>query len=187
MRTRNIKGERSAARQSGEARPTSGKVLLAMLNILDAAGRIEGARVLDLFSGTGRVALALLGRGADSVLAVESDRSRAAAISAEFKRGRRNAKILCGDVRRVVPKLAREGERFAVVFADPPYSLGWGEELIRLVSANWSILTDDGVFVFEHAAREALPPFEADGPLEREDRVYGDTVLTFYWNGGRAI
>lgn len=171
-----------------EARPTSGKVLLALLNILDASGRLDGASVLDLFSGTGQVSLAMLGRGAMSALAVESERERATAVSASFgKKGySESARCVCGDVRRILPKLARSGEHFDVVFADPPYSLGWGEKLTVLMGENWGILAEEGVFVFERAAREELPPLEYGGQrIERDVRVYGDTVLSFYWNGGR--
>lgn len=174
-------------RSGGEARPTSGKVLGALLSILNASGRIEGARVLELFSGTGRVALAMLERGAGSVLSVESERERAAAVSAVFKKRDSDARCLCSDARRILPKLARAGERFGVIFADPPYNLGWGEELIALMTENWSILEHDGVFVFEHASRETLPPLGGEASAEREDRAYGDTTLTFYWNGGRTL
>lgn len=172
---------------SKEARPTSGKALLALLSILNASGHIRGARALDLFSGTGRVALAMLARGAASVLAVESERVRAGAIADAFRKSASDARCICGDVRRVLPKLARGGERFDVIYADPPYSLGWCEKLIVLMGGNWSILAEDGVFIFERSAREELPGLSVGGAVEREDRAYGDTVLTFYWNGGRNI
>lgn len=170
-----------------EARPTSGKVLLALLSILNASGRISGARALDLFSGTGRVALALLERGAASVVAVESERGRARLIEDALRTQGAEARCICGDVRRILPRAARGGERFDVVFADPPYSLGWGEKLIALMRDNWGILAEDGVFIFEHSIREELPPLDTGGFADREDRAYGDTVLTFYWNGGRKI
>ena len=60
-----------------EARPTSGKVLLALFNIL---GNVRDLRFLDLFSGTGQVAKTALARGASAVVAVESERSRCADI-----------------------------------------------------------------------------------------------------------
>ncbi len=179
-----------AGRASKEARPTSGKVLLALLNILDASGRLDGARVLDLFSGTGQVALAMLKRGAASALAVESERERASAISASFAKGGCGdaARAVCGDARRALPKFAGAGERFDVVFADPPYLLGWGEKLVALMGENWGILAEGGVFVFEHATREELPPLEHEGEtIGRDDRIYGDTALSFYWNGGRNV
>lgn len=174
-------------RTSGEARPTSSKVLLALLSILNASGRIEGARVLELFSGSGRVALAMLERGAESVLSVESERERVAAVAAAFRKSGADARCFCTDVRRILPKLARSGERFGVIFADPPYNLGWGEELISLMTENWGILAEGGVFVFEHASRETLPPIGVNVFVECEERVYGDTTLTFYWNGGRTF
>lgn len=169
----------------GEARPTSGKVLSALLDILSASRRLENARVLDLFSGTGKVALAMLARGAASAVAVETDSNRLREIFQALLPFQERARIVRLDVRRALSKLAREGESFGVIYADPPYSLGWGEELIALMKDNWRILSPDGVFVFEHARREEPAVLDIAG-CRREDRIYGDTVLSFYWNGGRT-
>ena len=178
---------------SHNIRPTSGKVLLALFNILQSSGLIAGSRLLDLFAGTGEVSLAALAHGAAFALAVESDRTMAAAISRRFaslssasRPG--SASVMTGDVRRILPKLARltkEGEaeaaqKFDVVFADPPYCLGWGETLPRLVEENFSVLSEGGVFVFEHSTREE-PAKMSSSTFTRDDRIYGETVLSFYW------
>jgi 16S rRNA G966 N2-methylase RsmD len=64
-----------------------------------------------------------------------------------------------------------------VVFADPPYNLGWGKSLPGLIAQNWDIVSPGGAFVFERSSRET--PVEIVVP--RDDRVYGETVLSFYW------
>lgn len=172
---------------SKNIRPTSGKVLLALFNILQSSGLIADCRFLDLFAGTGEVSLAALARGAAFALAVESDRTAAVAISRRFASLSRPdpASVMTGDVRRILPKLSRASRedatrKFDVVFADPPYCLGWGQTLPPLVEENRSILSEGGVFVFEHSAREE--PAKMSCPsLMRDDRIYGETVLSFYW------
>ncbi len=162
-------------------RPTSGKVLLALFNILNASGRLDGANVLDLFAGTGAVSLAALKYGARAVTAVESDRGGASGIARLFAPHGEAARVVCGDVRRIVPGLARSvatgGEPYGVIFADPPYHMGWGLALPPLIERHIAILAKGGVFVFERAAREEI----AEISIARDDRVYGETVLSFYW------
>lgn len=164
-------------------RPTSGKVLLALFNILNASGHIEGVRFLDLFAGTGGVSAAALAAGAEAVTAVETDREMFLLMSQRLREsaGERQVRCVRGDVRRVVPKLARGGggehAPFGVVFADPPYHMGWGLELPPLIEKNDALLLAGGVFVFERSIRETV----AEIAIPRDDRSYGETVLSFYW------
>jgi 16S rRNA (guanine(966)-N(2))-methyltransferase RsmD len=166
---------------NGTARPTSAKVISALFNILRSSSLCD-APFLDLFAGTGSVAWRALEQGAARALCVESDAGRADAISRKFAAaglavGR--ASCVKGDVRRALPRLAKNAERreFGVVFADPPYCAGWGAALPPLVADNWSIVKPGGVFVFEHSSRESA----ADFLTPRDDRIYGETVLSFYW------
>ena len=162
------------------ARPTSAKIISALFNILRSSS-LNGARVLDLFAGTGSVAWRALEEGAASVLCVESDTNRANAISRKFFNaglGPERASCVKGDVRRVLPRLAKNASRgFGVMFADPPYCAGWGAALPPLVANNWGVVRPGGVFVFEHSSREQT----ADFLTARDDRIYGETVLSFYW------
>jgi 16S rRNA (guanine(966)-N(2))-methyltransferase RsmD len=169
---------------SDNLRPTSGKVLAALFNILSSPS-LAGCDFLDLFAGSGRVAEEALKRGAASVVCVESDRRRAGAITSRFhKAGFDAGRAVCihSDVRRVMPRLAkaRTDRKFGVIFADPPYCMGWGEILPRLMAENWNLLAPDGVFVFERSSRET----PADIFAARDDRIYGETVLSFYRREG---
>lgn len=155
-----------------EMRPTTGKVLLALFNIL---GNLHGRSFLDLFSGSGKVAAAAWQRGASPVVLVEADRRRCAAIVKSVPRG---VKCLCADVRRAVPKLAKNAESFDIIFADPPYNLGWGKELPKIIAENESILARGGLWIFEHSEDEE-PELDASR-FVREDRKYGGTVLSFF-------
>lgn len=171
---------------SRNVRPTSGKVLLALFNILNSMGYVAGCRFLDLFAGTGDVSAEAIRRGAAHVLAVESDKNMACGISSRFGSigSGGSAEVFRSDVRRAVPKLALECEadaalKFDVVFADPPYCLGWGSTLPGLIENNSSILSKRGVFVFEHSVREKAAEMSSQVFL-RDDRIYGDTALTLY-------
>lgn len=155
-----------------EMRPTSGKVVQALFNIL---GPLDGRNFLDLFSGSGQISAEAKKRGAAFVCSVESERKRHAEI---VKRLPADVKCLCMDVRRALQKLSKSGEKFDVIFADPPYELGWGKEFPDIFEANENVLAADGVVIFERSAREELLGF-AKEKWERTDRPYGGTVLTF--------
>lgn len=156
-----------------DVRPTSGKVLQALFNIL---GDIEKKIFLDLFSGTGRVGLEALKRGAESCVFVESIKSRAEAIK---KIAPDNAVILSLEVRRAVSWLLKREMKFDIIFADPPYNSGWCDEILKL--PNFEKLFADGcVFVIEHSSREPINNININENFEIiSERDYGETRLTF--------
>lgn len=157
-----------------EVRPTSGRVLLALFNIL---GSMEDRSFLDLFAGTGRVGIEALKRGASSAVMVETLKSRATgierALPGEFAP---HATVLSLELRRGLAWLIRRECLFDVAFADPPYGEGWGATLLKVKDLA-RILKPDGVLVVEHASREKLsiPP----DWREVDTRLYGETTLTF--------
>jgi 16S rRNA (guanine966-N2)-methyltransferase len=153
------------------ARPTEGRVREALFSIW--SDRLENARVLDLFAGSGVVGLEAVSRGALSVLAVD-DNLRVVKILEE-NASRLGERI---EVRRLAlpAGLARLTGPFDLVFADPPYAFeAYGELLAGVLR----LLAPDGEVVVEHSTRRELP-LEA-GPLVRVDvRRYGESSLSFY-------
>jgi 16S rRNA (guanine966-N2)-methyltransferase len=153
----------------------------ALFGILSSASAVEGARVLDLYAGTGALALEALSRGAVSAVLVESGRDALAAIRANVASlgVQQVARVVAGRVASVVERLAPDGP-FDLVLADPPWSLvDEGEPaaaLARLVRAGG--LSENALVVLEHASRSAPPVIEA--LVAAETRRYGDTALTFY-------
>jgi 16S rRNA (guanine966-N2)-methyltransferase len=153
------------------ARPTEGRVREALFSIW--ADRLEGARVLDLFAGSGVVGFEALSRGALSVLCADAD-LRTIKVLEE------NAARLGGgiEIRRLpLPAgLTRLTGPFDLVFADPPYAFdGYGSLLAGIVP----LLAPDGEIVIEHSSRRDLPIEK--GPLVRSDvRRYGESALSFY-------
>ena len=167
-----------------DVRPTSGKVFLALFNIL---GDLENAAFLDLFAGTGRVGVEALRRGACRVVMVEVLKNRARdierAIPTEFA-GTERAVVLALELRRAVAWLIKRENLFDVIFADPPYNEGWGVSLLHTRGLE-KILKDGGILVVEHASRETLdvPPMWA----VKDVRVYGETTLTFVERNSTTI
>jgi 16S rRNA (guanine(966)-N(2))-methyltransferase RsmD len=155
-------------------RPTSDRLRETLFNIL--RGRVEGARVLDGFAGTGAIGLEALSRGAAHVTFVERDRraleglrQNVAACSAD------DACVIIRD--DFVGVGARHGVGpYDLVIVDPPYDPGPTEPILLEAAAR---LTPAGVLVVEHSRRRAAP--EAAGDLPRRRVVTaGDSVLTFY-------
>jgi 16S rRNA (guanine(966)-N(2))-methyltransferase RsmD len=165
-----------------DVRPTAGRVLLALFSIL---GKMEGVSFLDLFAGTGRVGIEALKRGACPVVMVEVLKDRARHIEGAIPKGAMDtgsALVLSLELRRAMAWLVKRGCIFDVVFADPPYSQGWGKTLLH-VQFLTKVLKREGVLVVEHALRE---PLEVSLPWAVTDaRSYGETALTFLNNTER--
>jgi 16S rRNA (guanine966-N2)-methyltransferase len=168
-------------------RPTSDRVREALFGILTSAGAVDGARVLDLYAGTGALALEALSRGASSATLVESAREAVAALRANIAalRVEASARVLVLDLSRGASRVAREadGAPFDLVLADPPWALVDAGEAPRVLSelAAAGAFTESAWIVLEHAAR--TPPPEVGGLCRCETRSYGDTALTFYKTG----
>lgn len=164
-----------------ETRPTSDRVREALFGILGSAGVVAGARVLDLYAGTGALALEALSRGAASAVLVESSRDALSALRANVAAlgVGAGAQVVAADVRDAVRRLARSGP-FDLVLADPPWALVDTGEAPRALGelAEQGALAPEAVVVLEHAARSAPPTVQQ--LIQEETRRYGDTALTFY-------
>ncbi len=175
----NHKGLALAGPKSHATRPTSDRTREALFNIL-AHGidgfDLEGARVLDLFAGTGALGLEALSRGARYCLFIEEAASARALIRQNVeamgamgvsKIWRRDATRL-GEVQNMAP--------FDLVFADPPYGKGLGEKALRS-AATQGWLSPSALCVLEEAAKADIE-VPADF-LEIDRRAYGDTQVVF--------
>jgi len=158
----------SPPRRSRGVRPTSDRAREALFSIL---GDVGGKRVLDLFCGTGALAIEALSRGASSAVAVDADPRLAQRNVAALGLGER-CTVIRADALRY---LKRADERFDLILCDPPYGFAArvGPELDRLLPA---VLADDGIVVVESAARE---PIELTLPVVRE-RGFGDALVRIH-------
>lgn len=158
-------------------RPTADRVREAVFGIL--GDRVAGASVLDLFAGTGAMALEALSRGAAGAVLVESSPEAFAALSGNVSAlGATEAVCLPVDYRKALRGLASKGRRFDLVFLDPPYGRGLvGRSAAEIHRAG--LLAPGAVVVAERAAKDPDEEFPA-GWEERTDRRYGDTRITLY-------
>ncbi len=164
-----FKGRRLHTARGMRTRPTADRVREALFSML---GDVSGARVLDLYAGSGALGIEALSRGADSALFVESDGQALAAL-------RRNLDAVGADaaVRRqdVVRFLARPEGTFDLVFCDPPYDDGPGVAA-ALSEALPAMLGEDARIVTESDKRN---PLLLTLPLVVE-RAYGDTRIAIH-------
>ncbi|MGO9485652.1 MAG: 16S rRNA (guanine(966)-N(2))-methyltransferase RsmD [Rhodomicrobium sp.] len=174
-----FRGRALAAPSGALTRPTSDKVRESIFNILihgiEGAG-IEGARVLDLFAGTGALGLEALSRGAAYCLFVEDNADARGLIRENIEAlGLTGASKVW---RRDATKLgtAATMQPFQLLFADPPYGKGLGEQALQ-AAADGGWLSAGAVCVLEERA-DVEPAIPAAFAL-LDKRTYGDTALHF--------
>ena len=173
------KGRNLKAPKWDGLRPTSDKLRETLFNILQH--RIDGARVLDAFSGTGAVALEALSRGAASATCLDNDR-RAAGLIAENAAlcGEADRCVIIRDVASRALKKPLPGGPFDIVVLDPPYDYANLAEAVQDAAGQ---RVPGGLVVLEHASRVVPPQPDHLGaaPLTLTRTVTsGDSALTFY-------
>jgi 16S rRNA (guanine(966)-N(2))-methyltransferase RsmD len=145
-------------------------------SIFAALGSLQGARVLDLYAGSGALGIEALSRGAAEAVFVERAGGALESLRGNLARlGLRDrSRVLRSDVRSAVRQLGRRGERYSLILMDPPYASGEAEgAMVAVVEAG--ILAAGGTLVLE-SSRRHLPGEVAK--LERLDaRRFGDTVM----------
>ena len=171
-------GVRLASPKSG-VRPTMDRVKAAIFSSLGEM--VIGARVLDLFAGTGALGIEALSRGADSALFIEEDRQSVAAIEKNLTKTQLTGRVRQQDVFRFLTTAAAVAEKFQIVFADPPYEKTQsGERFTEMLLASKKLnelLAPRGVFVLEKRPGEALPETKLWHVARRKE--YGATEVLF--------
>ena len=161
-----------------DIRPTMDRVKAAIFSSLGQ--RVIGARVLDLFAGTGALGIEALSRGAASATFVESDRSAIAAIERNLTRTTLSGRVRKQDVFDFLNH-ASTAERHEIIFADPPYNKSkLGGTFTKLLLRNDRLpyrLTPDGIFVLEKMPAERLPATDLWEVVRR--KTYGATETIF--------
>jgi 16S rRNA (guanine966-N2)-methyltransferase len=158
-------------------RPTPDRVRESLFSMLTHREVIEGARVLDLFAGTGALGLEALSRGAREVCFVESGRigQRLIGENIEKLRVAEETVLMRNDATRLGPW---PNAPFDLIFLDPPYGKGMGERaLLAAAAGGWC--ASGALVVWEENAPMAAP----DGFTRVESRKYGDTHVTLLERG----
>jgi 16S rRNA (guanine966-N2)-methyltransferase len=168
------RGRRIAAPEGESTRPMLDRVRESLFGTLGE--RVEGAQVLDLFAGSGSLALEALSRGAERAVFVEADADAARAIERNLDKLRlTGATVVRRDARTALASEAAAGRTYDLVLVDPPYE-AWSELERSLAPYLAGVLAPDGLLVVETAART-----EPALPLAlRTSRRYGSARLTLY-------
>jgi 16S rRNA (guanine966-N2)-methyltransferase len=156
-------------------RPTSERVREALFNALEVAGELDGARVLDLYAGSGALGLEALSRGAVSALFVEADRRAAEILKGNVGEIGLGGAVRAGQVEVVVAGPAPGP--FDLVLIDPPYAVDaarLGAVLAALAAGGW--VAGGALVVIERATRDGEPDWPPGFEPVRVKR-YGDTAL----------
>ncbi|APE42158.1 16S rRNA (guanine(966)-N(2))-methyltransferase RsmD [Sulfitobacter alexandrii] len=171
-----FRGTALAALGKGDAaahlRPTSDRVRESLFSMLTHRNVVHGARVLDLFAGTGALGLEALSRGAREVCFVENGRVAQRLISENIRKLRveREVTLLRNDATRLG---AWPHAAFDLVFLDPPYGKGMGQSALSAAGAHgW--LTPGATVVWE----ESTPMQPPEGFTPLDSRRFGDTHVT---------
>lgn len=156
-------------------RPTADKVKEACFSIINFD--IPGARVLDLFGGTGQLGIEALSRGADSAVFIDSREDACKLIRENLKRTKLEpqGKVIRSDY---MDYLKRCKEKFNIIFLDPPYAEVFLENALNRIT-EIDILYSDGIIVTERPLGKELP-YEFEGYTRSRDYKYGKILLTIY-------
>jgi 16S rRNA (guanine966-N2)-methyltransferase len=166
-------GRRLQAPPGLDTRPTSDRVREALFSILGS--RVHGARVLDLFAGSGALGIEALSRGAGEVTFVDSAAPAIRTIGANLEALGADAIVMRSEARRFLGGASRGARQYDLVFLDPPYRLA--ASIGCDLSAALPAVLAPGAAVVAESDRRA--PLEVDLPLE-DERRYGDTLIRIH-------
>lgn len=172
------KGHKLKTLKSNLTRPTSDKAKGSIFNIIAAI--IFDTDVLDLFAGTGNLGIEALSRGSRSAVFVDRSHECFQIIKENLIHTKLfgKAEVMVTDVSSALTKLSQKGDKFDIIFLDPPYGKGLVEETLKCIACN-DVMKTDAIIVAEHDVNDIVP--ESAGNLKNfRQQKYGDTVISFY-------
>lgn len=158
-----------------QTRPTTDRVKEAMFSIIHF--EVPGAKVLDLFGGTGQLGIEALSRGAESAVFVDSREDSCKLIRENLARTKfqNQGRVVRADY---LEYIRRCREKFDIIILDPPYAEVFLENALKTI-VEIDILQTDGIIVAERPVGKELP-FEFVGFTRSKDYKYGKTLLALY-------
>lgn len=160
-----FKGQKIAVPDEKITRPTLSKVRMSVFNTLQSIIEFEGSSFLDMFSGSGVMALEALSRGFTNVTAIEKHPKAAAVIRSNFSKFSPAPNLITGDSLKILPKLNRN---FDIIYIDPPYFSGVYETALDAVK-NFAYIV-----ILEHVIDVEINNFELI-----KQKKYGDKYISF--------
>jgi len=157
--------------EADNIRPTADRVREGIFNKLQF--NIKGARVLDLFGGTGAIGLEFLSRGALEVIVCDNNKNSINLIRENYLKAKEKPNLICNDYKSALSSL--KGENFDIIFLDPPFATNFGEIAINMIF-ELSLLDDDGIIVFEHGIEKE---YLTDKFEIIDNKKYGTIMVTY--------
>ena len=164
------KGRRLLAPRTADTRPMTDRAREGVFSSLGTW--VPGARVLDLYAGSGSLGLEALSRGAESAVFVERGRAALAALRANVAAVGLGGRVIAGDV---AAYLSQAAEEFDLAFVDPPYAVPLAS-VEQILGGLMPLLAAGGIVVLHRRAGEGLTPPPGLGVDDR--RRYGDSEMT---------
>lgn len=162
-----------------EFRPTTGRVKEYIFSVLSE--KVVGARMLDLFSGSGSLGIEALSRSAREAWFVEHSREGVALLKKNLElcgfldRGR----IIRGDVFDTIRRLHQEDQRFDLIVADPPFQMNLHQKILSCLHHFPLLASDpDGVLIIEHEAHDSV--FSMQGWQRNRQKKFGHCTVSHY-------
>ncbi len=171
-----FRGRRLHAPKDHRIRPTIDRVRESVFNMI--AGKVPGAKVLDLFAGTGAMGLEALSRGAWFCFFVDKGAEAVRLIreNVQLCAAQERSRIIQAPVAPAIRRLGSETELFDLIFIDPPYGKGYIEQTLEIVGA---VALNDALVIAERHVKDK-PPLVPQIWHEDRERRYGDTLISVY-------
>lgn len=168
------------APKGDRTRPTTDRVKESLFAILTPV--LGDADVLDLFAGSGALAIEALSRGARRAVLVDRSPDACACIKANLQATHQNGKtqLLAMPVQRALESLRKEQQAFDLVLLDPPYERGFLLPTLQQLTS-CALVRPNGIVVAEHSRKEEIPRQVENLACIRQE-VYGDTAISFWQN-----
>lgn len=159
-------------------RPTTDRVKENLFNII--APYIEDAKILDLFAGSGSLGIEALSRGAKSAVFSDQNEKCVKIIIKNLEQTKfaEKSQVFLGEAQLILKKLSQQGEKFDIIFLDPPYRREIVPHVLQLLE-QFSVLEDRFIVIAETDIEDQLPE-EVGTMIISRKQVYGSTKLTFY-------
>ncbi|MGL5051139.1 MAG: 16S rRNA (guanine(966)-N(2))-methyltransferase RsmD [Fusobacteriaceae bacterium] len=172
------KNKKIKSRKGMDTRPTLGSVKESLFSII--AAYVPESRFLDLFSGTGNIALEALSRGAKKAIMIEQEQEALKIIIENINSlgYEDRSRAYKNDVIRAIEILGRKEEKFDIIFMDPPYKQELCSKVMKAIEKA-GVLAENGLIICEHHVFEELG--DEMGSFKKADyRKYGKKAMTFY-------
>lgn len=177
--TGSARGAKLKAPKGQNTRPTADRIKESLFNILGTF--VYDRQVLDMFSGTGNLALEALSRGAKRAVMVDMSPESISVIkfNAAHTKLADRADIVRADIFSAVKKFHQNKANFDIIFCDPPYHKDLCMKSLKILH-EYPVLTKDGIIVMEHAVEDILPENYEEFSLLRRQKYGSTTQISIY-------